>query len=369
MNAPPAYRQLQPGEPAPWIRQHGSTTPSVSYNTVVGRYVLMCFFGSVAQAAGQRALRFVAQHRSMFDDERLSFFGVSIDPDDEAQKRVIAALPGIRLLWDFDRRVSRAYGALPAQELPPDQEAFRPLWAVLSPNLQVRAVLPFARDGAELAPLLELLQQLPPLARWGGMEMQAPVILLPDIFEPELCRTLIAAYDRESREISGFMREKDGMTVLVNDTSHKVRRDHLVEDEALQAVIQQRIRRSVVPAIARVHQFEATRIERYLVGCYDAGDGGHFRPHRDNTTKGTAHRRFALSINLNDGYEGGDLNFPEFGPRRYKPPAGAGVVFSCSLVHAVDPVRKGRRYAFLPFLFDDKAAQVREANLAFIEKT
>ena len=94
--------------------------------------------------------------------------------------------------------------------------------------------------------------------------------------------------------------------------------------------------------------------------------GTSFRVHRDNTTRGTAHRRFALSVNLNDDFEGGELMCPEYGPRSYKPPMGAGVIFSCSLLHGVRPMRRGRRYAFLPYFYDDAAAAVREANAQFL---
>ena len=128
----------------------------------------------------------------------------------------------------------------------------------------------------------------------------------------------------------------------------------------------QRVRRRIVPEIRKAHQFLATRMERYIVACYDGSTGDHFRPHRDNTTRGTAHRRFAVSIALNEDYEGGELVFPEFGPRRHKPRAGAAVVFSCSMLHGVLPVTAGRRYMFLPFLYDDEAARQREANNAFL---
>ena len=81
----------------------------------------------------------------------------------------------------------------------------------------------------------------------------------------------------------------------------------------------------------------------------------------NNTTLGTAHRRFAVTINLNSrDYDGGEIWFPEFGPRMYKAPSGAAIVFSCSLLHEVPPVTRGRRYAFLPFLYDASAAEVRE---------
>jgi predicted 2-oxoglutarate/Fe(II)-dependent dioxygenase YbiX len=107
-------------------------------------------------------------------------------------------------------------------------------------------------------------------------------------------------------------------------------------------------------------------MERYIVACYSAEDRGHFRAHRDNTTKGTAHRRFAVTINLNDEFEGGELSFPEYGPRSFKPPAGGAVVFSCSLLHAASEVTGGTRYAFLPFLYDEAAAKIREQNNRFL---
>jgi predicted 2-oxoglutarate/Fe(II)-dependent dioxygenase YbiX len=126
--------------------------------------------------------------------------------------------------------------------------------------------------------------------------------------------------------------------------------------------------RRVVPEILKVHQFQVTRMERYIVSCYAAEDGGHFRAHRDNTTKGTAHRRFAVSINLNGDFDGGEVSFPEYGPRSFKAPPGGAVVFSCSLLHAVSQVTRGRRYAFLPFLYDDAAARIREENNRFLDE-
>ena len=127
-----------------------------------------------------------------------------------------------------------------------------------------------------------------------------------------------------------------------------------------------RFNRAVNPELAKAYQYKATQMERFLVGCYRAEDSGHFAPHRDNTTKGTAHRRFAVSINLNDAFEGGEIGFPEYGPKSFKLPTGTACVFSCSLLHQVSPVTAGERYAFLPFLYDDAAAKIREANNQFL---
>jgi hypothetical protein len=197
--------------------------------------------------------------------------------------------------------------------------------------------------------------------------MPAPVLIAPRILPPVLCRRLIDLYERQGGEESGFMREIGGITTAIVDHGHKRRTDCAIGDEELITALKSCMFHLLRPLVQRAFQFEATRIERWIVACYDGGTGGYFRPHRDNTTKGTAHRKFAVTINLNaEEYEGGDLCFPEFGPQTYRAPTGGAVVFSCSLLHEARPVTRGRRYAFLPFLYDDAGARLRESNLAYV---
>jgi predicted 2-oxoglutarate/Fe(II)-dependent dioxygenase YbiX len=56
------------------------------------------------------------------------------------------------------------------------------------------------------------------------------------------------------------------------------------------------------------------------------------------------------------------VSFPEYSPRRFKAPIGSALVFSCSLIHSVAKITRGRRYAFLPFLYDEEAERLRQAN-------
>ena len=222
--------------------------------------------------------------------------------------------------------------------------------------------------GADGAPaLVDRIGKLPPPARHGGFPALAPVLVTPRIFEPGFCERLIALYRQTGGESSGFMREIDGVTTLMMNDQHKRRSDVTVEDEALQKQVVARLNRRLTPQIEKAFNFKPTRIERYLVARYDSETGGFFRPHRDNTTKGTAHRRFAVSINLNSDYDGGDLRFPEFGDRTYRPPPGGACVFSCSILHEATPVTRGERFAFLPFLYDEAGARVREENLQYLD--
>lgn len=364
----PSYVVLAPGDPAPWFAQASTGNPRYTFDTVAGRYVVLGFFGSAGSEAGAAALAGIERNRALFDDERISFFGVSLDPSDRSENRIRESLPGIRHFLDFDWQVSRLYGAVPREAQAGAPVEIRPFWLVLDPTLRVIARIPFARDGSDRETLFSELARLPPPERFAGFEIPAPILVLPNVFEPALCRDLIALYERQGGEESGFMREVDGRTTLVHDPAHKRRRDVTVEDPGLVGAIQARIRRRVAHEIKKIFHFDATRMERYIVSCYAAEDGGHFRAHRDNTTRGTAHRRFAVSINLNSEFEGGEVSFPEYGKRSFKAPPGGAVIFPCALLHAVSRVTAGRRFAFLPFLYDEAAAKLREANAGYLSE-
>jgi predicted 2-oxoglutarate/Fe(II)-dependent dioxygenase YbiX/peroxiredoxin len=349
---------LGPGEAAPWFECAALGGPAnYVFDTAGGRPVLMLFFGSARNAAAAAALAAVAARAALFDDVRASFFGVTIDPADAKQGRIRRQTPGIRFLLDYDRAVSRAFGAA----LDEASGQYQPHWLLLDPMMRVTGQFALAQGAAALE-AFERLVAAPPAPDW------APVAMAANVFEPALCRTLIERYEADGGEQSGFMRDIDGKTRLVFDPAHKVRRDYLIEEPELARQLNLRLIHRLLPVVKRVFMFTATRVERLVVGCYEAESGGHFRAHRDNTGLGTAHRRFAVTINLNaEEYEGGDLCFPEFGPRTYRAPTGGAVVFSCELLHRAMPVTKGRRFALLPFLYDEAGAKLREENARFME--
>lgn len=344
--APPP---LERGDPAPWFRAPAlSGAPAYAFDTVAGRHVLMLFFDSAATPPAAEALAAVNRNRDLFDDVRASFFGVTSDPADAEAGRIAQQLPGIRYFLDFERTVATLYRAA-------RPDGFVAQWMLLDPALRVLATLPIG-EGEQAFAMLRSQLAAPAPESW------APVLVVPNVFSAETCAELIGGYRANGGEQSGFMRDIDGKTVIVVDDRHKQRRDWIIDDEQLRARIVVQIRRHLTVPVQRAFQFRPTRIERYVVACYEAG-AGHFRPHRDNTTKGTAHRKFAVTLNLNAGdYDGGDLRFPEFGERTYRAPTGGAIVFSCSLLHEATPVTRGTRYAFLPFLYDEEAARVREAN-------
>ena len=337
---------LSVGEFAPTFAAPTRANAAFHIDTVGGRYVLLGFTGpGDAQDAALRALGAV---RDRLDDRSMCGFLVTpeadfanVPPDDK---------PGIRWFLDPGRAVAARY----------DLDTG---WVLLDPVLRVLARAPI--DAPEA--LMAQVAALPPPGLHAGAALVAPVLIVPRVFEPELCGELMAYYDAEGGQLSGVMRDIDGKTVGVLDRM-KSRRDVLVSDPDLRKVIMRALERSLSPMIERAFHFKPTRLERYLIACYDAEEGGFFRAHRDNQTFATAHRKFAVSINLNaEEFEGGDLRFPEFGPRTYRPPTGGAVVFNCSLLHEATPVTKGRRYAVLPFLYDQAGETIRQQNLHLLD--
>ena len=347
-----------PGEQVPAFYARSAANPRFAFDTLGGRWVMVLVLGSLADDAKAVAVAgMIGSWPEHLTIARAMLLVIGTDPADEHAGR-LADGPARRVLWDEGGAARQALRATA-----PDG-TLREGWMLLDPTLRVFATWPLAAGAEAMA----TLAALPEPGAHAGVEMHAPVLVVPRVFEPAFCRRLIALYEAQGGGDSGFMRDVGGKTVGMLDGRHKRRKDAVIEDETLQAQMRARISVRLLPLIRQAFQFNPTRIERYIVACYHEADRGFFGPHRDNTTRGTAHRRFAVTINLNTGeYEGGELCFPEYGQRTYLAPAGGAVVFSCSLLHEARPVTKGVRYATLPFLYDEDAAKVRTENLRFLD--
>ena len=357
MSQQPHYVALHPGDPFPWVSQRTDDQSKCRPDGMAGRYLVFCFFGSAANSRARTAIDATLRLRDVFDDRRFSFFGISIDPGDEKEARVRGSLPGVRFMWDFDGAVSRQCGAVPTATTG-GSKPFVQFWLVVDPTLHVLAKFAFDSTDKSHERVFAFLRTLPAPSTYAGFELPAPILILPNVFEQDLCRALIDLYDRTGGKESGVMH--GGKVVL--DPTFKRRKDCEVKDPKLIASVRHRIERRVFPEVSRLFFMRLSHIERYIIGCYAAEDGGRFRPHRDNGP-GVQHRRYAVSINLNDQFEGGTVSFPEYSITSYKAPPGWAVVFPCAILHAVSEVTKGKRYAFLPFVFDEEGERIRKNSV------
>lgn len=244
---------------------------------------------------------------------------------------------------DADGAVFKKYGV--------DPSADEATVLLLDPNLRLLTTLrgmSSEQAAAEVAWVLdEQLPRLEPIE----VVMQAPVLLVPNALDAGLCRELISVFEGAGGLDSGIETSKAGRRRLLLDHVQKQRRDHTVDDPELLRLLTAAVGRRVISEVDKAFAFKATRFEGFKIACYDAEEHGHFRRHRDNLSPATQHRRFALTLNLNEGYEGGHLRFPEYGPHLYRPPTGGAVIFSGSHLHEVLPVTAGKRFVLLSFLF------------------
>lgn len=177
----------------------------------------------------------------------------------------------------------------------------------------------------------------------------APAMILDKLLPDALCDALIDAWKADN--VEGTV--NDGFKNVADDTV-KRNREHLVRDPEMQRTIAQQIGPRVMSEIQKVFNFRSPlRFEMLTVLGYGEDRKDFFAPHRDSL-RAEQRRRFAVSLNLNEGYVGGELIFPEYGPHLYAPPKGAGAVFGCEVLHEAKPVTKGQRWVLTTFLIDPK---------------
>lgn len=312
------------------------------YDRFAGNAVVLCFCPSSGGRAAASELLGFAERRDQFEAFGGRFVVATLDGHEVNAKFIKDQGLDMDILSDPAGAITRGYcGGLSATEL---------ATLVIDPNQRIATAF---RGGTEharraLDGLRKLQRRLDPDK---GLR-RAPALLLPDVFDPALCQQLIAEWRRDHYEGvitlgTGRAEDDDRLEVAA---SVKLRLDHRLANEA-NARVSQIAGRRVVPMLHKAFQFATGSMQHYRVVAYSAERGDFFKPHRDNDSASTEDRRFAMSVNLNDEYEGGAVRFPEFGNDAYRPPTGAALIFSCSLLHEAMPVTRGTRFVALTFFF------------------
>ncbi|HUZ74442.1 MAG TPA: 2OG-Fe(II) oxygenase [Stellaceae bacterium] len=338
------------GDPVPWFSAHTVAGATIDLHVEAGRWIVLAFIDAIDDPRAALALAPLREEAHRLDRDRIVAYAVLGAPSATAAF-LSPCGPAVPLVADYDGAASRLYGARGT-----------PRTVVLDPMLRAVADIAWDDPVRHAATLRELLRTLPAVDESCGVPMTAPALIVPRVLDFALCDLLVGLHDAVGGEDSGFLLDRAGKTATVIDHSLKRRQDLVIAVPELRASLREQIVRRLLPTIERYFQFRATRMDRYIVSCYDSALGGHFVRHRDNVNAGAAHRRFAVSINLTGDYDGCDLVFPEFGRRTYRAPVGGAIVFSTGALHEVTPIRRGRRYAFLPFLYAEEDAALRRRN-------
>ena len=243
-----------------------------------------------------------------------------------------------------------------------------PAVLVLDRNLRIAGIIEGGDPAAAVAQAVACFTALPSDTPREDV-LPAPILLIPNLIGRDLCRALIERFEGGGNFESGFASlGPDGKPLYKIEHGKKQRRDFLIDEaDPFYAPLAELLLRRCVPEIKKAFQIEVAHLDRLLIARYDTG-AGHFRRHRDNGAPNVAFRQFALTLNLNtEDYEGGHLVFPEYNPHRYRPPTGAGIVFSASLLHEAQPLTSGTRYVLLTFVHSREAERQRLASRAQAE--
>ncbi|MBM3571144.1 MAG: redoxin domain-containing protein, partial [Alphaproteobacteria bacterium] len=220
---------------------------------------------------------------------------------------------------------------------------------LLDANQRVIEVVPGAGAPAVEAAWARL-SDLPRPAGGSQRDALAPVLIIPNVLDDAWCRRIIEIWRTRGHEEGSVATTRNEAGRAINYGAKK-RLDHHVTDLNLARDIALTIGPRLASETTKAFFFDEFKLDSFVICAYDSARGDFFKPHRDNLIPALAHRRFAVTINLNtDEFEGGGLRFAEYGAHTYRPPQGGAIVFSCSLLHEVLSPTKGTRFALLTFL-------------------
>lgn len=229
---------------------------------------------------------------------------------------------------------------------------------VITPYRQIRCYwdIEMTNDHAAKAATL-IAQALPPEeAAWTAPH--APVLIVPKVLSKQECVELIREFEKND-ELQIATPQQTGQPadfkIPVFEYNRQDRVDHVIGDKKMLTFLDQRLQERVLSMVKKVFAFNVTRRENLTIARYAGPRSGVEVGHRDNVAAAT-HRRFALSLSLNDNYEGGALVFREYGNRGYRLSRGSAIVFSSSLLHEVEEITEGVRYNILSHFFNDASA-------------
>ena len=172
-----------------------------------------------------------------------------------------------------------------------------------------------------------------------------PYLLIENVLSEELLSKIQNYYDNNN------------LKRQTHNTSTK-NRHHIHPDKQLEIDLDNKLSRSLFPEIKKIFNFDVNYRELYKICSYDAETSGRFHAHRD-TPSPFQHRRYAMSLFLNDDYEGGEFELPEYN-FKIKPKANCALIFPGICSHKVNQVTNGSRRVIITFFCSEIEGKTKD---------
>lgn len=346
-------RPLNPGDLAYIATLNDEKGRSISFDSdyLSGQPLILIFLPSLENEAAIKELKRYQEILTEFNSKKFHILLITAESD--AQKnyslRQKLALPW-PVLIDPGGATFAAYG------LSKETVTFRTV--LLSPFRQVQAVLTTPEKKRHAEKVLDLLGQTLTFQESPWAPPHPPVLVIPGVLTGVECRDLIKLFETQGELKVSLPRGNEATRdykIPVYDYDRQDRIDHIINNAQVNTFLEGRMVSRVYPMIKKAFAFEINRHEPFHIARYVGSRKGTKVGHRDNTDPKTSYRRFALSINLNDDYEGGHLVFREFSEQGYRGRPGTTFIFSSSLLHEILETTSGTRYNLISHLFNDRA--------------
>ena len=348
----PYVRSLLPGDAAlPFdTRDQDGRRINLADDHLSGKYLLLVFLSDPDSECTIPILQSLADLEEGLEDANATVLVVSASTN-AARAKFLKRATGFA--WPIASDPSGAIFASYGLHLGSDTST---RLVLLTPYRQVRNWFDLDEDtSATLKRIMTKLENAQTAEELRWSPPHAPVLIVPNVLSPEECGRLVESVETETPffvrqprpgEVAGDYK------IPVYDHHRQDRVDLIIKDRNTLTFLDERIFGRVTPMIQKAFAFSVTRREDLHIARYVGKREGIEMGHRDNTEPPGAHRRFALSMSLNDDYEGGEIAFKEFSPKGYRVPAGTAMVFSSSLLHEVQETTSGVRYNLISHLFN-----------------
>lgn len=323
---------------------------SLADDHLSGRSMMLVFLSKPEDERVLPLLRSLADLEHKFEEANATIIVVSAS-NDAAHSRKLKRAAGFPwpMVCDSPGGIFASYGLHKGADV-------TDRIVLLTPYRQVRAWFDLDKEvGASLSKVMEIVENTKIASEACWSPPHAPVLIVPNVLSGEECAKLVEAVETNTPFL--VRRPQPGEVVgnykiPVYEHHRQDRVDLVIRDQNTLAFLDERLFSRVTPMVQKAFAFNVTRREDLHIARYAGMRQGVTMGHRDNTSPAGAHRRFALSMSLNDNYEGGGVVFGEFSTRGYRLPAGSAMVFSSSLLHEVEETTSGVRYNLISHFFN-----------------
>ena len=349
-------KPLSPGDLATEFELHdedGRPFDSAA-DYLAGRPLILVFAPAAIDASSEAELKAFADRADRLRElgARLALLSLEADNDTLRALKQRLSFPG-PAISDPTGRIFALYGLVKGDDIP-GKTGLRTV--VVSPQRRIAGVFDAPAMTEHAARCAEALLRASAVEE-NFIANHAPILIIPNLFAKRECDDLVAYYERESH-IVDFDRNNPAMATQDTKTpiwehNRQDRVDLVIKHPVTVNALNQRIFQVVAPLVKKAFGYQADKRESINIARYEGPRSGMAMGHRDNLHEGFRHRRFALTVALNNDFEGGEIVFREFSNHPYRVAAGTATVFSSSLLHEVLETTRGRRYVMISHLYSE----------------